>query len=404
MLLYSQIHDNSPPTIDIREYFTFNGDGGKDFAALWTGKRIPMETFIEAYFDQKVDLKENVDLHQFLMENRSKAFRFNFTRNHGEFFVQKFLVQAIMHDQSWDKYDVSKTYNIGNDFYNSFLGDSMVYTSGIFNSVEESLEKAQEQKMHLVANKIDMKPGEKHLDIGCGWGTFINHCAKNYGTDSYGVTIAKEQVDWGNDLINKGHAGEGKAKIELCDYRDIKPTTYNKITCLEMAEHVGVKNFQKFCRQVKGLLQDDGLFYLQICGLRPSWRFEDLVWGLFMAKYIFPAADASCPISWVTMQLEQAGFEIHSIENVSTHYAETIHRWYLNWKKNESLIVKQYKERAFRVWNVFLAWSVIIGSQGGSQCYQIVLNKNLSEFNRRKFMGSDLANILLKAISNKKEK
>jgi len=204
--------------------------------------------------------------------------------------------------------------------------------------------------------------------------------------------------------IKEGDAGNGNSKIEYCDYRDIDlKVIYNKITCLEMAEHVGVKNFQKFVRQVKGSLSDDGLFYLQICGLRPSWQFEDLVWGLFMAKYIFPAADASCPISWVSTKLEHAGFEVHSIENVTTHYVETIHRWYLNWNKNEKSIVNKYTERAYRVWNVFLAWSVIIGSQGGSQCYQIVLNKNLSEFNRRKFMGSDLANILLRSLRLKKQ-
>jgi len=173
---------------------------------------------------------------------------------------------------------------------------------------------------------------------------------------------------------------------------------YDKITCLEMAEHVGVKNFQKFMRQVKGLMTDEGLFYLQICGLRPSWQFEDLVWGLFMAKYIFPAADASCPISWVTCELEQAGFEIHSVENVSTHYVETIHRWYFNWLTNEKEMVDKYGERLFRIWNVFLSWSVIIGNQGTSQCYQIVANKNLSEYNRRQWMGRDLANDYIRNI------
>jgi len=128
-----------------------------------------METFIEAYFDERVHLKSGVDLHQILVEQRKKLFKFNFTKNHAEFFVRKFLVQAVMHNQVWDKYDVAKTYNMGNDFYNAFLGESMVYTSGIFNSVEETLEQAQENKMQLVAKKIEMRPGEKHLDIGCGW-------------------------------------------------------------------------------------------------------------------------------------------------------------------------------------------------------------------------------------------
>jgi len=314
----------------------------------------------------------------------------------------------VNHSKKWDFDDVSKTYNLGNDFYNWFLGDSMVYTSAIYkdNEASESLEEAQVNKMDVVARKIDLRPGEKHLDIGCGWGTFIMHCAKNYGSDSYGVTIAQEQVDHANDKMKKGElVGDAKERceIELRDYRDLKvpEKLYDKITCLEMAEHVGVKNFQKFMRQVKGLLQDDGLFYLQICGLRPSWHFEDLVWGLFMAKYIFPAADASCPISWVNTQMEQAGFEIHSVENVSVHYTETIHRWYKNWVNNEKAILeKGYKVRLYRIWLTFLGWSVLIGEQGTSQCYQIVANKNRSEYNRTIWRGRDLVNYLLDAIRN----
>jgi len=260
-------------------------------------------------------------------------------------------------------------------------------------------------KLDIVARKIDMKPGEQHLDIGCGWGTFIMHCAKNYGTDSYGVTIAQEQVDYANDKMKKAGGAMERCEIELRDYRDIEvpQKLYDKITCLEMAEHVGVKNFQKFMRQVKGLLDDDGLFYLQICGLRPSWQFEDLVWGLFMAKYIFPAADASCPISWVTTQMEQAGFEIHSVENVSVHYTETIYRWYLNWVKNEKEICAKYPVRLYRIWLTFLGWSVLIGEQGTSQCYQIVVNKNRSEYNRTIWRGRDLANYFLKFIRGTKE-
>jgi len=401
MFLYSQL-DSSALTVNPNDFYTFND---KNLEGLWSGKKMPMETFIEAYFDQKIDLK--VDMHHLLRNHRKDLFKFNFTSTHIKFFLQKFLFQAVNHSQKWDFDDVSKTYNLGNDFYNWFLGDSMVYTSAIYNDYEasESLEQAQVNKMDIVARKIDMRRGEKHLDIGCGWGTFIQHCAKHYGTDSYGITIAKEQIDHANDKMKKDEfIGDYKERceIELRDYRDLKvpEKLYDKITCLEMAEHVGVKNFQKFMRQVKGLLNDDGLFYLQICGLRPSWQFEDLVWGLFMAKYIFPAADASCPISWVNTQMEQAGFEIHSVENVSVHYTETIHRWYINWVKNEKEIVAKYEERLYRIWLTFLGWSVLIGEQGTSQCYQIVANKNRSEYNRTVWRGRDLANYLLKKIRN----
>ena len=152
---------------------------------------------------------------------------------------------------------------------------------------------------------------------------------------------------------------------------------YDKITCLEMAEHVGVKNFQRFLLQVRAMLEDDGIFYLQIAGLRRAWQYEDLVWGLFMAKYIFPGADASCPLGFVVSQAERAGFEVHRVENCGVHYAETIRKWYANWKSNEQAIVSKYGQRWYRLWLMFLGWSALIGGQGSSTLFMLTLTKNI---------------------------
>jgi len=132
-------------------------------------------------------------------------------------------------------------------------------------------------------------------------------------------------------------------------------------------------------------------FFLQIASLRRSWKFEDLVWGLFMNKYIFPGADASTPIFWIISQLEACGFEVHSVENIGIHYSYTIHHWYKNWKKNEKYIKEHYGERWFRIWYFFLAWSTLIARDGRSSCYQVVCHKNLSEFNRTQFIGEQSA-------------
>jgi cyclopropane fatty-acyl-phospholipid synthase-like methyltransferase len=128
---------------------------------------------------------------------------------------------------------------------------------------------------------------------------------------------------------------------------------------------------------VHNLLEDDGSFYMQIAGLRRAWQFEDFVWGLFMAKYIFPGADASCPLGFVVAQAERAGFEVHRVENCGAHYAVTIEKWYQNWRRNETAIVERYGQRWFRLWSFFLAWSVIIGSQGSSALFMITMTKNL---------------------------
>ena len=167
-----------------------------------------------------------------------------------------------------------------------------------------------------------------------------------------------------------------RVKVLVDDYRNLPAKKYDKITCLEMAEHVGIKNFQKFLLQVRSMLKDDGIFYLQIAGLRRPWQFEDLVWGLFMAKYIFPGVDASCPLGFVVSQAERAGFEVHRVEHCGVHYVVTIEKWYHNWKRNEKLVVEKYGERWYRMWLMFLGWSVIIGGQGSSAVFMITMTKN----------------------------
>jgi len=113
--------------VNQNDFYTFND---KNLEALWSGKKMPMETFLEAYFDEKIDIKG--DMHEMLRDHRKDLFKFNFTKNHTEFFLKKFIFQALNHSKKWDFEDVSKTYNLGNDYYNWFLGDSMVYTSAIF--------------------------------------------------------------------------------------------------------------------------------------------------------------------------------------------------------------------------------------------------------------------------------
>ena len=160
---------------------------------------------------------------------------------------------------------------------------------------------------------------------------------------------------------------------------------YDKITCLEMAEHVGIKYFQTFLLQVKDMLKDDGVFYLQIAGLRTSWQFEDLIWGIFMNKFVFPGADASMPLAWVIGQCESAGFEVRMSETIGVHYSATIKRWYDNWVANKEYVIKEYGENYYRRWEWFLAWSTIIPENGSATCYQIVLTKNTNAFNRKDF-------------------
>lgn len=229
----------------------------------------------------------------------------------------------------------------------------MIYTSGIISDInkEESLEQLQDNKLAIVCEKIALKAGETLLDIGCGWGTLARFASVNFGAKVTGITLGRNQTAWGNGALRKAGIPEEQSKILCMDYRDIPSAEggYKKITCLEMAEHVGVRHFSGFLKQVYDMLDDDGVFFLQIAGLRRPWQYEDLVWGLFMNKYVFPGADASTPLGFFVDKLEGAGFEIKEIDTIGVHYSATIWRWYRNWIGNREKVEAKYGARWYRV-------------------------------------------------------
>lgn len=229
----------------------------------------------------------------------------------------------------------------------------MVYTSGIVSNIhkEESLEQMQDNKLAIVCEKIGLRKDATMLDIGCGWGTLAKYASTKFGAKVTGVTLGRNQTAWGNNALRKAGIEENQSRILCRDYRDIErpENGFDKITCLEMAEHVGVRYFSTFLRQVYDMLNDDGVFFLQIAGIRKSWQYEDLIWGLFMNKYIFPGADASTPLGWFIDKLEGAGFEVRSVDTIGVHYSATLWRWYRNWIANREKVEGKYGRRWFRV-------------------------------------------------------
>lgn len=159
--------------------------------------------------------------------------------------------------------------------------------------------------------------------------------------------------------------------MDAHDIPDSPAGRFTKIVSLEQAEHIGVRRYQAFMKKLYNLLDDDGTFVLQVAGLRPSWQYEDLIWGLFMNKYIFPGADASCSLGWVINQLESAGFEVKNIDVLGVHYSATIWRWYKNWMSKEGECREKYGEKINRVWKYFLASSTIVAREGGSSVFQV---------------------------------
>lgn len=379
----------------IERFFRFHDH---NLAAAFAKGKVPMTTLYEAYFDGKCDLVG--DIYDFLAE-RDRHVKYSVTGEHIKWLFSNFIPEVVVHTKAQDERVVRAHYDRGNDFFGAFLGDRMVYTAAYFQNgpKKSTLEEAQDAKMNRVCQKALVEPGHKFLDVGCGWGTLTRQAAVKFGADATGVTISKNQTEFGNARLEKAGVAD-RARILCLDYRDIPKQKFDRITSLEMVEHVGVKNLPKFFSQMNDLLTDDGIFFLQWTGLRRGYggkkhdpitgmRPEDLIWGLFMSKYVFPGADASLPLSGMLIQMEKAGFEIHSVENVSIHYAWTIKAWHDNWVSNKEQILASYGERWYRIWHMFLAWSVQIAHQGNAACFQVVANKNRDNFDRSVFVGRD---------------
>jgi len=363
----------------LTDHIVFND---KKLERKYAGKRMPMADLYEAYFDGDLDIPG--DIYAFL-NHRERYVTNTLTRRHFKWAITHFVPEAVIHSKSQDERIVREHYDRGDDFFGWFLGERMVYTSGFFQNSRETLEQAQDNKMTLVCKKLQLDPGHRMLDIGCGWGTLARHAAKHFGADATGVTISQNQTAFGNRRIAEWGLAD-RARILCKDYRDIPTQKFDRISSLEMVEHVGVKNLVSFYEQVRELLTDDGLFLLQWTGLRRGFRPEDLIWIMFMGKYIFPGADASLCPSAMLKAMEKAGWEMHSTENVSIHYSFTIRRWHDNWMSNRAAVVAAYGERWYRIWHFFLAWSSIIATQGNAACFQVVLNKNLDNYNRRSWV------------------
>lgn len=369
----------------LTDYVHFNDE---KLSKKYRNTEIPMSVLYESYFDGELDIKGDVLA---MLRERQSFVKYNITRQHLQWAMTNFVPDVVNHSRVQDERTVRERYDRSVDFFEFFLGPSMVATSAHFNALGETLEDAQRNQMEQLTRKLRLEPNHKLLDIGCGWGGFLAHCVRNAQAEQQsvevtGITLSKKQVEYANRYLERENLHRA-ARVELQDYRDLSSQTkFDRVVCLELIEHVGFKNVGQFAERVYDVLADDGLFVLQWTGLRRAVKPEDMIWGLFMNKYIYPGSDAALPPSTMMKAFEKAGFEVHAIENISGHYAQTLRLWRENWLSNREAVVAAHGERWFRIWNFFLAWSILIAEEGNAGCYQAVLHKNLVGFDRQRWI------------------
>jgi sphingolipid C9-methyltransferase len=297
--------------------------------------------------------------------------------------VTNFVPEMVAHSREADARTARELCDDrGDDFFRAFLGDRMAFTCALLESPTDSLDTGNEQMNARICDKIGLRASHRVLDVGCGWGAFLAHVAASRGAEGVGTTLSRAQELQANRRFAELGV-EQQARAILVDYRDLPAEKFDRIVCIEAVERVGVKNLKGFFEKLRDHLHDDGLFFLQWTGLRRQLRPEDLMWGLFMNKYIFPGADAALPLSSMLKVAEKSGWEVQGVENVSLHYTQTLRLWRRNWESHKDRIVAQHGERWYRIWQFFLAWSQIVGDQGSAACFQVVLNKNLDTLDRR---------------------
>ncbi len=259
--------------------------------------------------------------------------------------------------------DISHHYDIGNDLYKVMLDKRMVYTCAYWKDAK-NLDEAQEAKLDLVCRKIGLKPGQKILDIGCGWGSFAKFAAEKYKAKVVGITISKEQLVLARELC-KGLPVE----IRLQDYRDLNEE-FDHIISIGMFEAVGPKNHRKFMEVVHRCLKDDGFFLLHTLGSNVSLTQNASPW---VEKYIFPGA--------VVPSIKQMGSAVEGLfvmedwHNFGAYYEKTLLAWWNNFNKHWSELKEKYGERFYRMWKFYLVGGSGVSRARDLQLWQIVFVK-----------------------------
>ncbi len=268
-------------------------------------------------------------------------------------------------------------YDLSNDFYQLFLDPEMQYSCAYFTNWENSLEQAQRDKLEMICRKLRLQPGERFLDIGCGWGGLICHAVKNYQVEGHGVTLSQKQYDFAVDKV-KRLGLEDRIRIELRDYRELSGE-YDKISSIGMYEHIGIANYVTYFSKVRSLLRDRGIFLNHGITRRAKHskrRFSRITPGRrFIIKYIFPGSELD-HIGHSVEVMEACGFEVHDVEAWREHYALTTRLWCHRLEANREEAIADVGEERFRLWIAYLAGVSFAFQDGSLRIFQTVATKH----------------------------
>ena len=287
------------------------------------------------------------------------------------------------HDPSRDRAAISYHYDVGNEFYQLWLDRRLVYSCAYFQHDDDTLDEAQEAKLDLVCRKLRLQPGERFLDIGCGWGALLLHATSHYGVRATGVTLSTQQAELARERIDAAGLSDS-CRVELRDYRDVAALgPFDKMASVGMVEHVGVDHLADYFASAFGALVPGGLFLnhgiVSVQAAHPmGWRESVLrrLWraDAFIDQYVFPDGKLG-PFHAVVSAAEAVGFETRDVESLREHYARTLGEWIARLDRCRHRAIALVGEPAFRVWQLYMTAAERGFARGDLNVLQTLLSK-----------------------------
>ena len=277
------------------------------------------------------------------------------------------------HSRTENRAAISFHYDVSNEFYRLWLDEERVYSCAYFTSPDDSLDQAQRNKLDHICRKLRLRPGERLLDIGCGWGALVCWAARHHGVQAHGITLSRQQFEYAQQRI-RTEGLQDLVTVELRDYRDLAGAgVFDKVSSVGMFEHVGLANLPAYLATVMRVLRPGGLF------MNHGITHDEEGWNKsltteFINRYVFPDGELDC-VSNIQLGMERAGFEIHDVEGLRPHYALTLRHWVQRLEANRDAALREVDEPTYRVWRLYMAACALDFEAGTTGVYQILASR-----------------------------